>query len=338
MRKKEAKIHFLKVNKKKIIKELGKEKLQNALRSMLMIRHFETRAEAAYQQGNIGGFFHAYIGQEAIQTACVTLLGQKPWYVTTYRCHALALLLGVTPSEAMAELYGKSTGNAKGRGGSMHLFADRLLGGFGIVGGHVPLAIGAAFSLKYFKQNSVAVCFMGDGAVAQGAVHESLNLASLWNLPCLFVIENNRWGMGTAVERAIAVSPIAENLCKAYGMNGYSVNGMDFFDSYGGFQKAIEEIKVTKKPVIIEAFTHRFKGHSISDPALYRTKEELKKAVEQDPIETLFKDLKKVKYLTDKYFEEMNKEEKNKILAALDFAMQSPDPNPAELEEDVFCS
>ena len=185
-------------------KALGKRELKKALKEMLLIRHFEMRAESAYQQGKIGGFFHAYMGQEAIQTAAVCAIGlTNNWWITTYRCHALALLSGATPDEAMAELYGKATGNARGRGGSMHLYADRMLGGFGIVGGHLPIATGAAFSLKYQKQAGVAVCFLGDGAFVQGAVHESLNLASLWNLPCIYVIENNQWGMGTAVSRAL---------------------------------------------------------------------------------------------------------------------------------------
>ena len=307
MQKKQGKIHFLPDNKKKWIKTLGKEHLLQALRSMLLIRNFEMRAESAYQHGDVGGFFHAYTGQEAIQTACVNLLEQTPWYLTTYRCHALALLLGVTPKEAMAELYGKSTGNAKGRGGSMHFYADRLLGGFGIVGGHLPLAIGAAFSLKFQKKKSLAVCFLGDGAVAQGTLHESLNIAALWGLPCLFVIENNQWGMGTAVNRAICVSPIAETIAPAYGINGYSIDGMDYFSCYQGFAQASQEVINTSRPVILEAFTQRFKGHSISDPGLYRSKECLKKIMEEDPILRFVKDLKKARYLTEDEYENINK-------------------------------
>ena len=237
----------------------------------------------------------------------------------------------------MAELYGKVTGNALGRGGSMHFFSERLLGGFGIVGGHLPLAIGAALSLKYQKQKSLSVCFLGDGAVAQGALHESLNLASLWNLPCLFVIENNQWGMGTAVERAICMSPIAETLAPAYGLSGYSVNGMDYFSCYGCFEKASKEVIETSRPVMIEAFTQRFKGHSVSDPALYRSKEELKKILEQDPITYFVSVLKEAGYLTQEEYECMNKEEKDKIVEAMKFAQESPSPDVVSLEEGVFC-
>src|SRR3984885_15394096 len=193
----------------KRIKEIGQKELINVLKQMLFIRNFEVRAESAYLQGKVGGFFHSYIGQEAIQTAAVQVLGPNNWYITSYRCHALALLLGATPNELMAELYGRSTGNAKGRGGSMHFYTERLLGGFGIVGGQIPIATGAAFTLKYQgKKDEASFCFLGEGAVAQGAFHESLNLASLWNLPCIYVIENNKWGMGTHVERAIAVKEI----------------------------------------------------------------------------------------------------------------------------------
>ena len=172
--------NFYKSSPNEAIKDLGNEGLIYALKEMLLIRQFELRAESAYQQGKVGGFFHAYTGQEAIQTAAVNALGRKEnWWCTTYRCHALALLLGASPNEVMAELYGKANGNAQGRGGSMHLYEDRMLGGFGIVGGHLPIATGAGFSLKYLEQKGVSICFLGDGAFVQGAVHESLNIASL---------------------------------------------------------------------------------------------------------------------------------------------------------------
>ena len=329
--------NFFKSNPDDLVKSLGKEKLLEILREMLLIRNFEVRAESAYQQGHIGGFFHAYIGQEAIQVAAIHALGkEKNWWITTYRCHALALLLGGTPNSIMAELYGKSTGNAKGRGGSMHLYGDRLLGGFGIVGGHLPIATGAAFSLKYQKQEGVAICFLGDGAVAQGAVHESLNIASLWGLPCIYVIENNHWGMGTAVERAICVKPIAEHLAKSYDMSSYTLDGMDFFNCYAGFTDAFEKVKKTGRPVLIEAMTERFRGHSISDPAAYRTKEDLEEAKNRDPITLLLGVLKKHKLFDDKQFEELNKAEKEIVLASMKYADESPWPDNTTLEEDVF--
>ncbi len=332
-----VKYNFFKTNGEVAKKELGKEGLKEVLKEMLLIRHFEMRAESAYQQGKVGGFFHAYMGQEAIQTAAVHALGcENNWWITTYRSHALAMLCGATPNEMMAELYGKATGNAMGRGGSMHLYADRMLGGFGIVGGHLPIATGAAFSLKYQKQEGVAVCFLGDGAFVQGAVHESLNLASLWNLPCIYVIENNQWGMGTAVNRALCVQPIAEHFAPAYGMKSYSLDGMDFNNCYEGFSHIYDEVRKTGRPVLVEAVTERFRGHSISDPALYRSKKELEEAKGRDPIHLFTEYLKKEKIITDKEFEKLDSEQKELVIASMKFAEESPNPDPITLEEDVF--
>ncbi|MCB1110045.1 MAG: pyruvate dehydrogenase (acetyl-transferring) E1 component subunit alpha [Chlamydiia bacterium] len=332
-----VKYNFFESDVEAAAKALGNEGLKTILKEMLLIRHFEMRAESAYQQGKVGGFFHAYMGQEAIQTAAVSAMGRENnWWITTYRCHALAMLMGATPNEMMAELYGKVTGNAMGRGGSMHLYADRMLGGFGIVGGHLPIATGAAFSLKYQKQKGVAVCFMGDGAFVQGAVHESLNLASLWDLPCIYVVENNQWGMGTAVKRALCVQPIAEHFAPAYGMKAYTLDGMDFLSCYGGFQHIYEEVLKTKRPVLVEVVTERFRGHSISDPGLYRSKEELEKAKTRDPIHLFAEQLKKRKVLTDKAFEALDKEQKEIVIASMKFAEESPNPDLLTLEEDVF--
>ncbi|MCH9631063.1 MAG: Acetoin:2,6-dichlorophenolindophenol oxidoreductase subunit alpha [Chlamydiia bacterium] len=334
----QIKYNFLKADAKKLLKDLGKDRLKEALRSMMKIRNFEVRAESAYQHGKVGGFFHSYIGQEAIQTACVAALGQDPWYTTTYRCHALALLLGVTVDEAMAELYGKETGNAKGRGGSMHFFSDKLLGGYGIVGGHLPIALGAAFSLKYQNKKSLSVCFLGDGSVAQGLFHESLNLGTLWELPAVYVVENNQWGMGTGVNRAICNQPIAENFAKGYGISSYTANGMDYFDCYNCFEKVQEEVLKTSKPVLVELVTERFKGHSVSDPALYRSKEELQKAMKTDPILLLSKQLVDAKMLTEEEVKTIDKEEKDKVIAAMKFAEESAEPCISTLEEGVFAS
>jgi pyruvate dehydrogenase E1 component alpha subunit len=321
----------------KVIKELGKEVLLENLRRMLLIRNFETRAEAAYLQGKVGGFFHSYIGQEAIQVAAFQAFGPENWYITSYRCHALALLLGATPNEIMAEFYGRSTGNARGRGGSMHLFTDRLLGGFGIVGGQIPIATGAGFTIKYKDiKNEAAICFMGDGAVAQGAFHESLNLAALWNLPCIYVIENNHWGMGTPVEKAIAVKHIAEDKAAGYGMKGYTLNGMDFFNCYAGFLHIYQEVLATSRPVLVEVITERFKGHSISDPGLYRTKEGLKACMQNDPIQLMQKTLLDAGIGDEAMFKEFDKLEREKAVKAMEFAESSPWPNIIELEEDVF--
>ncbi len=328
---------FFKSAPKKAMEALGNETLLKTLREMLLIRHFEIRAEAAYQRGLIGGFFHSYMGQEAIQTAAVVALGrEKNWWVTTYRCHGLASLLGATPEEMMAELYGKIDGNALGRGGSMHFFGNRLLGGFGIVGGHLPIATGAAFSLKYQEKEGIAICFFGDGAVAQGAMHESLNLAALWDLPCIYVIENNQWGMGTPVNRAICTSPIAQNFAMSYGISSYTFDGMDFFNCYQGFKEAKEEVEKKGRPLLIEVMTERFKGHSVSDPGFYRTKEELEKAKKRDPIFLFTDTLIEHKILTEETFKRIDDEEKAKVIAAIAFAEKSMDPDPLTLEEDVF--
>ncbi len=320
-----------------VIEELGKEVLLENLRRMYLIRNFETRAEAAYLQGKVGGFFHAYIGQEAIQVAVLQALGPNNWFITSYRCHALALLLGATPDEIMAELYGRAAGNAKGRGGSMHLYTDRLLGGFGIVGGQVPIATGAAFTIKYKGiKGEVAICFLGDGAVAQGAFHEALNLAALWDLPCIYVIENNRWGMGTAVERAISVKNLAADKAAGYGMKAYTFNGMDFFNCYAGFSHVYHEVLETGRPVLIEAICERFKGHSVSDPGLYRTKESLKEHMLNDPILIMQKALLDAKIGDEETFKKIDKEERDVAVNAMKYAETCPWPNSIELEEDVF--
>lgn len=336
--KKKTPYHFFPCDPKPLMAEIGREALLEMLGQMLLIRQFETRGEQAYQQGKVGGFYHSYAGQEAIQVGCIAAIGENHWFTTTYRCHGLALLLGVTPNEAMAELYGRSTGNAMGRGGSMHLYGDRLLGGLAIVGGHVPIATGAAFSIKYLKTpNMASVCFLGDGAVVQGAVHESLNLATLWDLPCIYVIENNQWGMGTAVNRAVCIEPIAENLAKAYGIQSYTVHGSQFLDCYAVFKQALQETLKTRKPILIEAVTERFRGHSISDPGLYRSKEELAQAMEEkDPILLLKAKLIGKGWLSEEQFKELEKEQRERVVAAMKYADESPWPDPMTLGQGVF--
>ena len=321
-----------------LLKHIGKEKAIDALKAMLLIRHFEVRGESAYQQGLIGGFYHAYSGQEAIQTAAVQVFGKKNWWIGFYRCHALALLLDASPKELMAEMYGRANGNAKGRGGSMHLYTERLLGGFAIVGGHLPIAAGAAFSIKYLKQkDEVALCFLGDGAVAQGAFHESLNLASLWDLPVIYIIENNQWGMGTHISRALSFhDKIAETLAPAYKMKGYTLNGMDYFECYTGFEKIRKEVLENSRPVLVECICERFRGHSISDPALYRTKEQMQEIMKHDPIPYLQRVLEEEKVLSVEEFKELDREAKETILDAMKYAEESPWPSPATLEEDVY--
>lgn len=334
--KKDIKYHFFPFDREQLFRELSRDYLIDRLKDMLLIRNFEIRAESAYQHGKIGGFFHAYIGQEAVQTAAVAVMGSKQWWATSYRCHALALLLGATPNELMAELYGRANGNALGRGGSMHLYTDRLLGGFGIVTGQVPIATGAGFTMKYLEEKGVSVCFMGDGAVAQGAFHESLNLAALWDLPCIYVVENNQWGMGTAVSRAISIEPIAETKAPAYGIKGYTFDGMDFFSCYAGFKHVFTEVLDTSRPVLIEVVTDRFRGHSISDPALYRSKEALQATMQRDPIQLFYNELKQKNMLDDTAFEALDKSQKDIVVAAMKYADESPWPDPITLGQDVF--
>lgn len=337
MAKKTFSSEFYPVDRPKWIHSIGKERLIEAFKKMLLIRNFETRAEAAYQQGKIGGFFHSYIGQEAIQVAAIDAIGKNNWWSTSYRCHALALLLGATPNELMAELYGRSTGNAKGRGGSMHFYTDRLLGGFGIVGGQIPIATGAAFTIKYLgKTDEVSVCFFGDGAVAQGSFHESLNLASLWNLPCIYVIENNQWGMGTAVEKAIANEQLAEEKAPSYGLKGYTLDGMDYLNCYAGFKHIQHEVLSEKRAILVEVVAERFKGHSISDPGLYRSKEKLKECMLKDPLICLQKDLLDAGWITEEESKALDKHYREEVVKAMKFAEESPWPSIDSLEQDVF--
>jgi pyruvate dehydrogenase E1 component alpha subunit len=237
----------------------------------------------------------------------------------------------------MAELFGKATGNAKGRGGSMHFFTNRMLGGFGIVTGQVPIATGAGFTIKYRGiKDQASICFMGDGAVPQGAFHESLNLASLWNLPCIYVIENNQWGMGTAVERAVCVPCLAEDKAPGYNMKGYSLDGMDFFICYEGFKQIYHEVLQTERPVLVEVVTERFKGHSISDPGVYRTKEALKQVIQRDPIGLMQHALLEEGIISEAEIKALDKEMRERVLASIEFAEKSPWPDPQTLEEDVF--
>jgi pyruvate dehydrogenase E1 component alpha subunit len=321
-----------------VASELGKESLLSMFRQMLIIRQFEVRAETGYQQGKIGGFLHLYIGQEAIQTAAIKAIGPENWWSTTYRCHGLALLLGETPYSLLAEIYGRSTGNAGGKGGSMHLYSRRMLGGFAIVGGGIPVATGAALSCKYLNNGKeISICFFGDGAVPQGVFHESLNIASMWSLPCLYVVENNKWSMGTPLCRTMAnYDHFLEDVTKGYDIRYLQVDGMDMLQCYAAFKEAYQYILQNRRPLLIECRTERFRGHSISDPGLYRSKEELKASMERDPI-LLMKDfLIAHNFLTEEGFKQIEKECREEIAAAAAKADADPWPDPRQLEEGVY--
>lgn len=329
---------FYQFDQSSILSELGRDRLLHALQEMLRIRQFETRAEASYQQGHVGGFFHSYIGQEAIQTAAISAIGKKHWFCTSYRCHALVLLLGEKTNEMMAELFGKKTGNAKGRGGSMHMYSERMLGGFGIVGGQIPIATGAAFRNKYLGiTDEIAVCFFGDGAVPQGTFHESLNMASIHSIPCLYVVENNAWSMGTPLHKTMAnYKHFVEKAAEAYDMLYFRLDGMDFFSCYAGFKEALHHITKTSRPVMIECITNRFKGHSISDPGLYRTKDQLKECMTRDPIAKFKVQLLDAKICTEEEIQEMENKARDEMIQAVAFANESAWPDVAELGEDVY--
>lgn len=338
MTKQQSSLPFFASDTAKSVSKLGKERLLSILEKMLTIRHFETRAEAAYLQGKIGGFFHAYIGEEAIQTAAIEVAGPNHWYTTSYRCHALALLLGQTPVSLLSELFGKATGNALGRGGSMHFFTDNMLGGDGIVGGQIPMATGAAFTCAYKKQKEkVSFCFLGDGAIPQGTFHESLNLASLLKLPCLYVIENNKWSMGTPLTRTLANhEQFTFYAAKAYGIPHYKLDGMDFFNCYAGFSDAFSHVINKQTPVLIECSTDRFRGHSISDPASYRTKEELQECAKRDPILLMKEVLIQHQMLDNETFKALDDAVRQKIVEAIEEADKAPWPDVSVLEKGVL--
>jgi pyruvate dehydrogenase E1 component alpha subunit len=309
------------------------------LRQMVLVRRFEERAAEAYAQGRIGGFCHLYIGQEAVATGATAALRPDDYIVTSYREHAHALVRG-TPSRAvMAELFGKATGCSRGKGGSMHLFdAERgFLGGHAIVGSHIPIAAGAAFAIKSRQGDQVAACFFGEAAVNIGAFHETLNMAALWGLPAVFICENNRYGMGTALERAAAVYDISHRAC-SYDMAAEIADGMDVLAMYDVTARAVARAREEKLPTLIEARTYRYMGHSMADPihGHYRTKEELEEQKSRDPIEQLTRRLRQADLLDDRGLDEMKRSVEAEVDDAVHFSEESPDPEPAELYTDVY--
>ncbi len=325
--------------------EIGKERLLAMYRQMLLIRRFEERAETVsgqFRSGTqikkIAGFLHLYIGQEAVQTGFYGHLDPaRDATVTSYRCHALGLLCGLDPKELMAELFGKVTGNVRGKGGSMHFFSKqrRMLGGHGIVGGQIPVGTGAAFSAKYLKTGGVAVSFLGDGAVPQGTFHESLNMASLWKLPAIYVIENNRYGMGTACHRAVSVEDIAAAKAPGYGMKALTYDGQDLLASWKAAQQAVAWARAGQ-PVLVEAKTYRYRGHSASDAGLYRTKAEVEQYKQTDCIERLKAVLLGCGWLKEAQAEQLEEQVMTQVVEAVQFAEESPEPPLSELGRHVY--
>jgi pyruvate dehydrogenase E1 component alpha subunit len=309
------------------------------LRRMILLRRFEERAGEAYAQGKIGGFCHLYIGQEAVATGAITTLRPDDYLFAAYREHAHALVRGTPARAVMAELFGKATGCARGKGGSMHLFdAPRgFLGGHAIVGSHIPIAAGAAFAIKYRGTDQVAVCFFGEAAVNIGAFHETLNMAALWELPTIFVCENNRYGMGTALERAAAVYDVAHRAC-SYDMASETVDGMDVLAVRDAVARAADRAREHKLPTLIEARTYRYMGHSMADPihGHYRTKEELEEQKARDPIAALQHRLEEADLLPEATLAAMRQGVEDEVDDAVRFAEESPEPALAELHSDVY--
>ncbi len=304
---------------------------------MLLIRRFEERASQAYQQQKIGGFCHLYIGQEAVVVGAVTAARSDDYVITAYRDHGHAIARGATLDACMAELFGKATGISRGLGGSMHYFdkANHMYGGHAIVGGHLPLATGLAFASKYRGEDRCTLCFYGDGAINQGVFHESLNLAALWKLPVVFVCENNLFGMGTHVERATAVKELT-NRAKAYDMPSMIVNGMDVRHVRDCFRTVLDAMRRKPYPFFIEARTYRYRGHSMSDPATYRTKEELDKYKNEDPVIGFKSALLSEGKLDEARFQELDREAKRLAAESIRFAEQSPEPPIEDLYKYTF--
>jgi pyruvate dehydrogenase E1 component alpha subunit len=309
------------------------------LRSMLVQRRFEEKCAEAYALGKIGGFCHLYIGQEAISTGVMSMIRPDDYVITAYRDHGQALARGISPRAIMAELFGREAGCSHGKGGSMHLFdADtNFLGGHGIVGGHVPIAAGVGFAIKYRRGNQVCICFFGEAAVNIGAFHEALNMASLWNLPVIFIIENNRYGMGTAISRSTANEDVGVR-AQGYRMDGESVDGQDVFAVRKCIERAVERARKEKRPTLIEMKTYRFMGHSMSDAVsgTYRTKEELEENMKRDPILVLHNRMYEAGELTEGEMHKMDDEAKAIAQDAWDFADASPEPPLDQLYTDVY--
>ncbi|MDX1681926.1 MAG: pyruvate dehydrogenase (acetyl-transferring) E1 component subunit alpha [Phycisphaeraceae bacterium] len=325
----------------RIAEELGRDRLLELLSDMMMIRRFEERSAAGYQQAKIGGFCHLYNGQEAVAVGSVAALKDDDPLITAYRDHGHALARGMDPKYAMAELYGKITGCSKGKGGSMHLFDrdNHMYGGHAIVGGHLPLGVGLAFSIQYQEKDNVCICYFGDGALNQGAFHEAANLAGLWNLPILFVVENNQYAMGTHIARGTTAADDLSVKAKAYEMRYAECDGMDFFDVYECFKREADLSRPSGEnagPVFVNAKTYRYQGHSMSDPQKYRSKEEVAEHQEVDPINTLVNFLIEADLADQDTIDEMDKSAKQTAKDAVKFAEESDDTPASELYTDVY--
>ncbi len=321
------------------LERYDRDELHRMLRLMLLGRRFEEKAAEAYALGKIGGFCHLYIGQEAVATGALTPLRDDDYVIAAYRDHVHALVKGVAPREVMAELYGRVGGCSGGKGGSMHMFSreKNFMGGWGIVGGQIPLATGIGWKIRYSEEDRVVVCFFGEAAVNQGAFHEAMNMAALWQLPVIYIVENNRFGMGTAWERVASLYDIAQKAC-AYAMPSVVANGMDVLEMRQTVEHAIERAREDGTPTLIEAQCYRFMGHSMSDPVhgVYRTREDVEKAKETDPIKRFIDVLREGDRLTDDELHAMDAEIQKQVDDATGFADDSPEPGEDALYEHVY--
>ncbi|MEK7326199.1 MAG: pyruvate dehydrogenase (acetyl-transferring) E1 component subunit alpha [Chloroflexota bacterium] len=306
-------------------------------RQMVLIRRIEEKCAELYQQGKIGGFLHLYIGQEAVGVGAAAAMKPQDHIITAYRDHGIALAVGMDAGVMMAELLGKATGCSGGKGGSMHL-ADvtrNFWGGHAIVGAHLPLATGLALSFQYQHNDSAIICMMGDGATNIGYFHESLNLSKVWKLPVVWMVENNQYGMGTAIERASAVSEIRQK-AEGYAIESARVDGMDVLAMKDATAAALEHARSGKGPYFLEAMTYRFRGHSMGDPERYRKPDEIKKWQEDDPIGSYHDHLTKKKIATAKELEVIEAQVEEETAAAVRFAEESPNPAPEALWENIY--
>jgi pyruvate dehydrogenase E1 component alpha subunit len=317
--------------------EITKDTYLQWYESMLLMRKFEEKAGQLYGQQKIRGFCHLYIGQEAVMAGAMSVLGPKDTMITAYREHAHAIARGMSANEIMAELYGKATGCSKGKGGSMHMFSKELglYGGHGIVGGQIPLGAGIAFAEKYKGTTNVNVCYMGDGAVRQGALNEAFNMAMLWKLPVVFVCENNGYAMGTSVARTTNMLDIYK-IGLGFDMPCAPVDGMDPVAVHNAMDEAVSRARRGEGPTFLEMRTYRYKGHSMSDPAKYRSKEEVEEYKAKDPIESVKETILRKKYANEAWIEQINEKVKAIVDESVRFAEESPLPEAQELYTDVY--
>ncbi len=329
----------VKEEQKKRIARIAPDQLVELYRQMLLIRRFEEKCAEAYSMGKIGGFCHLYIGQEAVAVGSISAIRKDDYVMTSYRDHGHALAKGTSPDAVMAELFGKATGCSKGKGGSMHLFDKEVnfLGGHAIVGGQIPLATGVAYASKYKGTDQVTLCYFGEAAVNQGAFHESLNMAQLWKVPCIYFCENNQYGMGTSQQRAMSLQDVAQKAC-AYEIASEFVDGMDVLAVREATERAVERARKDSLPSLIEVRTYRFMGHSMSDPGNYRTRDEIERYQERDPIKVFAETLKEEKIIDDAKLEEMDKAIRETVDHAVRFADESPEPAPEELYTNVYAN